>query len=147
MVHEIYAISCFVFFYWHYHPILIWRVYGVVAMYYMHLNLILNSNLAKSRLSITYFPVVQSLWNVVQSAAVILCAKFQTDWTTAMDVLEKRDFARFGFSEGYPNIYNSPQVSNDSIRWPFPSGSDFTISCNYSALRYLPSPKVWVPFH
>ena len=60
---------------------------------------ILNSNLAKSRLSITSFVFVQSFWNFVQSTAgtAVHCAKFQNDWTTETDVWDERDFARFEF--------------------------------------------------
>ena len=45
---------------------------GALAIQDISTKLILNSNLVKSSLSITYFLVAQSFWNFSQSTAVIL---------------------------------------------------------------------------
>ena len=68
---------------------------------------VLNSNLVKSRLRITYFSDIQSIQNFVQSTSVLLlCSvqKCQYDWTIETDFMDKRDFARLEFkmSFGYP---------------------------------------------
>ena len=49
---------------------------------------LLNSNLAKSRSSITSVWIIQSTWNF---------AKFQVDWIIQTDVMDEPDFARSKF--------------------------------------------------
>ena len=86
----------------------------------------------KSRSSITYLYVIQSFWNFPQSTAlssfsnfctehgsdtVVLCAKFQNDWTTERD-MDKRHFARFEFGMScgqksyifFPGSYNNHHI-------------------------------------
>ena len=65
------------------HPCDLKQVHGAVASQDIPWNLILNSNLAKSRLSISYFSVVKSFWNFAHSTTVLFpCSvqNFETIW-------------------------------------------------------------------
>ena len=78
---------------------------------------ILDPSLLKSRWHMIYFSVTQSreisfVHDIFLSCPIVLkfctghdnnvlCAKFQTDWTTETDVMDERDFARFGFKMSF----------------------------------------------
>ena len=70
-------------------------------------KIILNSNLARSRLPIIQkhtCPTVLRYYTEHCSDIAVLCAKFQNDWATGDDFVDTRDFARFEFKmnfEGY----------------------------------------------
>ena len=61
-------------------------------MYDIRQKRILNWNLTKSRLVITYCSVVKSLRVYAQGTTVSLSCSVQNDWTNEMDVM-KRDFS------------------------------------------------------
>ena len=70
------------------------------AIWDIHLKRVLNSNLAKSRLPITYLAFAHSVWNFAQDKAVILSCSVQNIQTiakTEMDSMDGRVCARFEF--------------------------------------------------
>ena len=86
-------------------PMMTWRRHQwVVTIKDIHSKSILNANLTKSRLSITYFEVAWWFWNFAQSTAVILRYSVQNFKTIFFfktiflkGVMGKRKFARFEF--------------------------------------------------
>ena len=66
---------------------------GVVATKDTPHKLILNSNLTKCRLFITYFAVVKSFWNFAQSMTISLsCSGKMSKWFVVKNVIGERDF-------------------------------------------------------
>ena len=59
---------------------------------------ILNSNLAKSRTSITSVSLAQTFEIFTEhGSGVVPSAKFQDDWSIEIGLMDERDFTRFEF--------------------------------------------------
>ena len=87
----------------------------------IHLKLILNPNLAKSNLSVTYFSVIQSFRNFAQSMAVILLCSVQIFKTIGQlkgmlftnDI--SQDLSWRKVSDRYSILHSTPGSSNVSL--------------------------------
>ena len=61
------------------------------------------------------------------SDAVVLCAKYQTDWATGMEVIDERGFARFEFKTSFGGICNiatflmAPDITRPTVRTGYPN--------------------------
>ena len=82
---------------------LITTAQGPCAIWHIPQKHILNSNLAKSRLPITYFAF---FFNRFEQN---FCTKFQHDWTTDTYVKDEQEFARFEFGMILRRISNIAQ--------------------------------------
>ena len=79
------------------------RIVSLCNMGYPSSERILNSNLTKTPLSITYFTIAQSFWNFAErgSVAAEFCTKNQNDWIKNTNVMGEREFAIFDFKMSF----------------------------------------------
>ena len=98
---------------------------GPWAMWDIRSKHILNSNLAKSPLPITYSIVLQLFWNFAQSTAVTLLCSVQNfkmigqlRWMLWMNEISC-DLSLRWVSDGYPILHSSPKNENiwDLFYW------------------------------